>query len=157
MTSTQPPAMNNMPDTTCPNMNRTPSTNKSHSRLPTPTTHIPSDDTEAINQQHSATVQRHNLHSLPIDVIDKTTNANSNNTPPNINTIHHCHPTETELTTNINSPTVPSHRTNHTQAPTIDTNSNSTSNVNNEPTKSIPNSTPPSTNNAIYNGHPTAT
>ena len=47
---------------------------------------------------------------------------------------HHCHPTATDLPTNINSPTVPSHRTNHIQAPTIDTNSNSMSNADNKPT-----------------------
>ena len=117
-------------------------------------------NTNRASTNNNATRPRHHMTSTQppakANTPDKTTNANSNITPPNINTIHHCHPTETELTTNINSPTFPSHRTNNMQAPTIDTNINSTSNTDNEPTNSILNSMT-STINAIYNGHPTVT
>ena len=156
MTPAQPTDMNNAPDTTCSNMNSTPPTNESHSRHPTPTTHIPSDHTVTFNQQHSATDQRPNLHSLPTDVNDKTTNANSNNTPPNINTIHHCHSTATELTININSPTFPSHRTSNIQAPIIDTNINSTSNTDNESTNSYP-AAMDTMNTSLYSLNPPST
>ena len=156
MTPTQPPALNNTPDTTWPITNSTTPTNEPSLCLHIPTTHRHSDNTETINQQHSATAQRPNPRSPPTGNIDKLINANSNNTPPNLNATHHSHPTATDLTTNANSPTFPSHRTNHIQAPTIDTNSNSASNADNEPTNYISSSTT-STINATYNCHPTAT
>ena len=71
MTPAQPTDMNNTPDTTCSTRNSTPPTNESHSHHHTPTTHIPSDNTETFNQQHSVTDQRPNLHSLPTNVNDK--------------------------------------------------------------------------------------
>ena len=122
-----------------------------------PTTHRHRDNTETIIQQHSATAQRPIPRSPPTaNNIDKLNNANSNSTPPNPNATHHSGPTGAGITANANSLTSPRLHTNHTQAPIIDTNSNSTPNADNEPTNYIPNSTT-STNNATYNCHPTAT
>ena len=61
-----------------------------------------------------------------------------NSTPPNINATHHCHPTATDLTTNINNTTLPSHATKNSQSSTIDTNMNSMSYSDNEPNNNHP-------------------
>ena len=61
-----------------------------------------------------------------------------NNTPTNTNVIHNCHLTATNLATNLNNTTFPSHATRNSQSSTINTNMNSTSYTDNEPNNSHP-------------------